>query len=473
MRIADTGGMDTASAVPTLWEFFNTREWAIGFWLGFGVALVSWIARKSVTGLIKALLNPHFVGAGLIFLAAVVFIVFICQRVGLWDWPQLKTTILWVVFVAPGLISRMIANEEQPRLLRAWFKESVGAVILIELIVNTYTFSIWIEVLLIPFAAVLGVMLAVAQGRPEFKSVVGLLNTVIACAGLYLLGRGLWMIATHWSSFATQETMRDVYTAPLLSLALIPFLYVFYLYVRYETAFAPMQFSIGDAKLRDYAKTMAIVMFNVRTPLLRRWQKQLTRVRPTTRAEVVGTLTAVIRRHNKEKNPPYVDPATGWSPVAAGKFLAKGGVVADDYREGYGGEWFTETSFKRAKGSNYSPHGITYVLEGDESAVHELRLRFHLNGPESSGEDYQRFYCACSLLLENALSAEQAASAIALIKIGKPFSIQGPTRITLEYTDLTVNAYIGGEWVLRLKRPPDVAINASPTTHDDREKNAT
>lgn len=463
--------MPASTNASSLWEFFNTREWAIGIWLVIGVALASVVAGKSVMGTVKAVLNRHIVGATLIFLAAVGFIVFICDRIGLWNLAQLKTTILWVVFVAPGLVGRMITNEEQPRLLKAWFKESVSAAILIELIINTYTFAIWIELLLVPFLVFLGAMLAVAQGKPEYKAVVTFLNNVFALIGMYILGRGLWLIASHWSAFATLGTMRDAYTAPMLSLALIPFLYVFYLYVRYETAFAPLQLSIEDAKLRDYAKAMAIVTFHVRTPLLRRWQKQLSRVRPTTHGDVVKTLKAVIRGYNREKSPPAVDADQGWSPVIAGKYLAAADVIADDYHETYGGVWYTEASFKRPKESAYGPHGLSYAIEGDEDAAHELRLRFYINGPENSDAESLTFAHASQLLFESALPPDQAMAAGIKLKEGKPFAIDGPTRVSLEYEDLSVNAYVGGEWVLSLRRPPTVPVDTlAPELADSGER---
>ena len=444
------------SADPTLFAFFNTREWAIGIWLVIGAVLACVAAGKSVRGLVKAALNIHLVGAALLFLTSVVFIVFICQQIGLWDWAQLKTTLLWVLFVAPGLVGRMISKEEQPHLLKAWFKETVGAVILIEVIVNTHTFSIWIELMLVPVLVFLGTMLAFAQGKPEYKSVVGFLNALFALAGLYILGRGVWMIVANWSSFATLVTLRNVYTAPLLSLTLIPFLYLFYLYVRYETAFAPLQFSIEDARLRDYAKTMAIVVFNVRTSLLRRWQKQLARTRPTTKVDVVGTLNAVIRGYEREQNPSPVDPRIGWCPIIAGNYLNQEGVVASDYHASYDGKWYTDAFFKRRDG-RYSPHGLTYALEGDEAAVRELRLNLNVNGPDNADEENEMFRRVGALLLAQALSTVDADSAQPLFEAGAPFTMEGATTVALERKDFAVKEYRGHELTLVLRRNGGVA----------------
>ncbi len=448
--------MENASADPSLFGLLNTREWAIGVWLVIGVIFACVVAGKSVLGLVKAALNGHLVGAALVFLTSVASIVFICQRIGLWDWSQSKTTLLWVIFVAPGLVGRMIAKEGHPRLLQAWFKETVGAVVLIELIVNTYTFSIWIELALVPVLVFLGAMLAFAQGKSDYKAVVGFLNGLVALVGLYLLGRGVWMIVANWSSFATLETLREAYTAPLLSLAIIPFLYVFYLYVRYETAFAPLQFSIENARLRDYAKTMAIVMFNIQTPLLRRWQKQLARTRPTTKAEVINTLSAVIRGYKREKNPTPVDPRIGWCPIIAGRYLNQEDVVASDYHASYVGKWYTDAFFKRRDG-RYSPHGLVYALEGDEAAVHELRLSLNVNGPDNADEENEMFRRAGALLLAQALSAVDADNAQPLFEAGAPFTMEGATTVALEREDFAVKDYRGHELTLVLRRNASVA----------------
>lgn len=55
----------------------------------------------------------------------------------------------------------MISKEEHPKLLSGWVRDSLGAVIIVELITNTYTFPLWAELLLVPFLALIGGMLAV------------------------------------------------------------------------------------------------------------------------------------------------------------------------------------------------------------------------------------------------------------------------------------------------------------------------
>ncbi|MGD9968659.1 MAG: hypothetical protein AB7T59_19230 [Hyphomonadaceae bacterium] len=449
--------MLTAVADANIWAFFNTREWAIAIWLVVAIVFACIVAGKQVLAVLRAALNQQFVGAALVFFAYVAFAVFIYQRAGLWDWPQLKTTLLWAVFVAPSMLARMVAKEEQPTLIRVWIKDTVGALILVELVLNTYTFSIWVELMLVPFLAFIGLMLGVAQSKPKYHLVSGFFNGLLAIVGLGLLVRGVWMVVANWSSFVTLATLRDFYTAPLMSLTLIPFLYAFYLFVRYQNAFAPMRLTIPDPKLRDYAMTMAMLRFHARPPLVRRWQRELHRVRPKNRAEVVASMNAVLRRHARELNPPAVDAAVGWCPVAAGKFLASEGVVVDDYREGYAGQWQAESLFGRGE-RGYSPHTISYSIEGDEASARELLLRLYVDGPENGDAETAVFKRAGALLLNLTLSAADAAKARPLFEAGTPFAIAGATNVTLEREDFAINNYKGYELRLVLTR---TAIAAS------------
>lgn len=434
-------------------DILNTRELAIGIWLVIFFAFASIVAGRALLGVAKAAIAPQLISAFSLFATYVVFSIFFLSHVGLWDWPQLKTTLLWMVFTAPGMIGRMISKEEHPKLLRGWAKDSLGAAVIVELVTNTYTFPLWGELLLVPFLALIGGMLAVGEREARHAPTVTLLNWVLGLFGAFVIGRGVWMIVTNWASFATLATLRDFYTVPLLSLALIPFLYVMYLYVRYEIAFVPLSIWIKDKHLRDYARAMAFISFNVRPHLLRRWQREIAHVRPTSRYEVVTTIKKVLRSEAREKSPPPVDPREGWCPIAAGKFVAEDGFPTGDYHAVDGNDWFASAPMKAVTEGLWS-HNMAFYIDGDERAARELRLKLYVNGTDNRDAALAKFKAAGQRLIERALSPDERSNASKLLDAGAPFTTIGATSVALMREDFPNKNISGYELTLELKRPP-------------------
>jgi hypothetical protein len=434
-------------------DFFNARELAIAMWVGAAIIACCFLPGRPLISIVKALLAPQFIGLFWLFVGYVAFCVFILHWMALWNASDLKTTLLWGLFTAAGMMGRMIAKEEHPKLISGWMKDSIGAAIFVEFIANLYTFPLWGELLLVPLLVFTGGMLAVAQGEKRYKPVAALLQLVIVLFGLFLLGRGLWLVVANWSSFATLATLRDFYMAPLLSFALIPFLYLLYLFVRYETAFTGLQFSIKDKSLRDYAQTLAIAMFNLRPHLLRRWQREVGRQRPTTKIEVVATINAVLHADAREKNPPHVDPRDGWCPIAAGKFVAEDGFPTGDYHRVDDGAWFSSAPMKAVTQGLWS-HNMAYYIEGVEKAAHALRLKLYVNGPEDRDAAEAIFKRAGRRLLERALAPAELEGAVSLLETGAPFVTNGDTSVSLKREDFPNQTMAGYELTLGVKRLP-------------------
>lgn len=440
-------------------EFFNTREWAIGIWMAITTAVAFVFYTRNAISVVRAALAPPLLVSGAVFLGYLVFAVFVFMRVGLWDWPQLKTTLLWLVFTAPGMLVLMITSHKQPKFVSTWVRDSLGAAVFVELIVNTYTFALWVELILVPVFAFLALMLAFSAREERTRSVASLISFVFGVFGLYLIGRGVWMIVSNWTSFATLAALQDFYTAPLMSLSVIPFLYGFYLYARYETAFQGLQFAIPNKALRDYARAMAIITFNVRTHLIQRWRKQIARVRPETRADVVEALTIVLRGAAREHDPQRVDAAKGWCPIAAGKFLADLGYASDDYHRSYDDAWFAQAPMRRIS-TAFPEHNMAFYIEGDEEAAHELRLRLYINSAAQRDGARATFVRVGEALLERALPAGESDAAKKLFSRLTPFATNGSTRVALKREEFD-NVDRGYQLTLELTRYPQEAADAS------------
>jgi hypothetical protein len=106
---------------------------------------------------------------------------------GLWTPDALKETLIWFACGALAYPLQFHDPQKKPRVLRVLIRDSVSVLILVEVLVGTYTFSLPVELVIVPVLTVIAVTGAVAELQEEHKPVAKLLNTVQAVLGLVLI----------------------------------------------------------------------------------------------------------------------------------------------------------------------------------------------------------------------------------------------------------------------------------------------
>src|SRR2546423_832998 len=98
----------------------------------------------------------------------------------------------------------------------------------------------------------LGGMLAVAASRPEYKQVKALFNFIVAAIGFWFLGYAVYRIAKSPTDFATLSTAREFTVPLLLTLGLVPFIYVAALVFAYEMMLLRLRWKLEGSPLYRY-----------------------------------------------------------------------------------------------------------------------------------------------------------------------------------------------------------------------------
>lgn len=372
-------------------ELLNNRELAILIWLGLFAAwaLSKAAVRKSLIAVCQAIFKRQILLPILLQAIYIAFAVYAFSAIGLWDVSQLKSTILWTVLVGIASMFRIARSDENPTLVRTWIEDNLKIIVVVEFIATFYTSHIVVELIMVPLLALIGGMLAMAESRKEYQPVVNFLNGLLSLLGVALIGYALYRIFSEFLEFASLQTAQDIYTPPLLSFVLIPFLFALYIFVCYENAFLRLQFAIPDARLRAYARFKAILAFRHRVELLRRWSRNIGVSRPSDRDSVHRSIREVLAAWNRERNPPIVAPTEGWSPYAAVGFLREEGLVTDDYHRSFD-EWFANSPYQEI-GDGFPKDNVAYYVEGDEHAATQLKLVLNINNPTDPTASEERF----------------------------------------------------------------------------------
>jgi hypothetical protein len=212
-------------------EFLNSREDAILLWTllvaGF---LIYKDARVTVGGLVsvaRVALHPKLV---LLFGSALVYstlLVYAASDLGLWHTTTLKATAYWFLGTAVVLAGHA-ATRSSPwdrEFIRPVLKRVVGVTILIELVVNLYTFPVAAEVIGVGVVLTFSMLKAFADSEaspdPRIRPIIdGVLVAVLLVYLLYDVVRGLGDVLDGVGRQRTEEFL----VGPALTIALIPFL---------------------------------------------------------------------------------------------------------------------------------------------------------------------------------------------------------------------------------------------------------
>ena len=211
-------------------DILNNREIAIALWL---LAISIYIfssskmaeVRNALKGVMAALFVRQIMSVLCLMVAYMAIVIYWLSDLGLWNFEQLKNTVFWCVSV--GFIS--LFKLEKIKKDKHFFKHSVidnlKLLAILQFVVGVYTFTLWVEVLLVPVLALLGAMLAIAETDRRHHQVKVFLEYCLSSFGVVLIVYTLYMLITNFGEFGKEKTAYDFFVSPLLTLCYLPFVF--------------------------------------------------------------------------------------------------------------------------------------------------------------------------------------------------------------------------------------------------------
>jgi len=278
---------------------------------------------------------------------------------------------------------------------------------ILQFVVGVYTFTLWVEVLLVPVLALLGAMLAIAETDRRHHQVKVFLEYCLSSFGVVLIVYTLYMLITNFGEFGKEKTAYDFFVSPLLTLCYLPFVFFMLVYSTYEQVFVRLRYSIQSRFHRYAAKLYAFILFNVRLSLLERWSFQVAKANIESHSDLIDTFKYIFKVRYSEKNPKEVPKEQGWSPYKAKEFLVNEGLSTGFYNKSFEEEWLASSSMEEFS-DGIIPDNIAYYVEGSEDVAKVLKLKVNVN-------DASRTHQACEKL-------EAMAEALSISSLNLPLS---------------------------------------------------
>ena len=239
-----------------------------------------------------------------------------------------------------------LSAEDDPSYFKRLVSDCFKATVVVEFLIVGHSFSLPVELLFVPFMALLAMLIGISQTNAEHPSVTSFLEWLAITIAAALLWKAVVGIWDQPSAFLTTQTGRNFLLPGLLTMASIPFLYAWYCYSQLESASIQIDVrSFQSDELKRYAKGRFFIRFMCRPLLLRRAVRQFHGLFAETKNDVDRIVSDVLTHERLRKNPPVIDESLGWSPYLAREFLRQEGFETSDYHRAHtAGRWWADSN---------------------------------------------------------------------------------------------------------------------------------
>jgi hypothetical protein len=172
-----------------------------------------------------------------------------------WDITLLKDSIIWLVFTGALTCFNAVTAKQNEKIFKKILKESLSIVIILEFILNTYTFPLMVELILLPLLAFIILIEEFSKTNTKYKSVERLMTKLQTILSFIILFSIIYKIATDFKNFWSISTLKIFLLPIILTITFLPFLYFIVLYSRYEILFLGLNSGeVKSIELKKYAK---------------------------------------------------------------------------------------------------------------------------------------------------------------------------------------------------------------------------
>lgn len=262
-------------------DIFSTRELATAFWVGailiaVGMAIVTnKKIRQGFIGVLKCFFNRKLRKLWEIYFLYIGIITLMFSRSPIWKNIYLKDIILWTLFSGLTICMNAVAGEADEKYISKVLKDNIRFTVVTEFLLSTFTFSFWVELIIIPITTVIVLFDTVAEHKSDAIAVHKLLQDVIAFVGLCVILQTVRVGILEYRELNVINTLVSFFIPIVYLLLVTPLEYAFELYSKYETLFIQMHFKEPSDKMvqrKRHLKVIKVCGLSVKRIML--FQKQ-------------------------------------------------------------------------------------------------------------------------------------------------------------------------------------------------------
>lgn len=246
-------------------DIFSTRELATAFWVGailiaVGMAIVTnKKIRQGFIGVLKCFFNRKLRKLWEIYFLYIGIITLMFSRSPIWKNIYLKDIILWTLFSGLTICMNAVAGEADEKYISKVLKDNIRFTVVTEFLLSTFTFSFWVELIIIPITTVIVLFDTVAEHKSDAIAVHKLLQDVIAFVGLCVILQTVRVGILEYRELNVINTLVSFFIPIVYLLLVTPLEYAFELYSKYEMLFIQMHFKEPSDKMVQRKRHLKVI----------------------------------------------------------------------------------------------------------------------------------------------------------------------------------------------------------------------
>ena len=242
-------------------NILSTRELATIIWI---LILLIYILKNKRTkklflNVIKILFGKNLIKIWILISLYVFIITLIFSKTSIWNNYYIKDIIIW--FITAGVIFcfNAASKESDERYIWKVLKDNLKFTIVIEFFYSTFTFSLWVELLIIPIITFLTIVETYAEAKEEYKSVYKFMQRLLAIISIWFFYETFKLGLREYKKLNILNIIVSFMIPIVYLMLIIPLEYLIELYSKYEVLFIRISFkNSNDKKVAKKRKFLII-----------------------------------------------------------------------------------------------------------------------------------------------------------------------------------------------------------------------
>jgi hypothetical protein len=171
------------------------------------------------------------------YFAVLVGLTWLVDRLGFWDTSLIGATVFWFLFTGFKYFLQSSDAGKRPGFFRERALEAIGLAALFEFFVNIRTFTLLVELILLPVLVVLAMLQAFCGMKTEYEGAKRVVTVMLAGITMWLVVSTVIGIVDHRSDLDAHQLIASFVLPVWLTAGALPYIYVLALFAGYEAMF--------------------------------------------------------------------------------------------------------------------------------------------------------------------------------------------------------------------------------------------
>lgn len=209
--------------------------------------------------IIKIIFSKEILGVIIILNIWVVLNCYILNRINIWNWSLLKSTLIWFITTGIFITFKVVDmnNLKVKQYLKSIVRDSLKITIILDFIQNVYIFNYWIELgigIIILIFGLLKIAIDISNDKKE-KSINDLekvINIIINTVIIFWLMSLFFEVITKPKALIDLNNLREFINNIILNISMIIPTYFLWVYVAYDNIFRHLKVrgNLNDSEKR-------------------------------------------------------------------------------------------------------------------------------------------------------------------------------------------------------------------------------